>query len=295
MIPDLEYIRTNNLKEALQLLENNDGKIRLLAGGTDIVPGFQQGSLRFAEIEKLLDINQLEELKSFNNLNDRVEIGAGLTFSEIISNEIITNYFPLLEKAASKIGSVQIRNSATIGGNIVNNAPCADSLSPLLVYDAKLRIQSNSKTKEILLKDFLSEAYHTQLKHNEIVTNIILPKLSESYIGGFYKLGRRRGVAISRLSLSVLLYCEDQIIEDLRIAGGAVTPVAMRFEEIEQKGKGKKVSNELMVSLSQEIGKIVLKVTGLRWSSAYKLPVVQQSLYQLLINIVNKTGGTDAA
>ena len=295
MIPDLEYIRTNDLKEALHLLKNNEGKIRLLAGGTDIVPGFQQGSLRFACIEKLLDINRVDELKSFYDMNDRIEIGAGLTFSEIISNEKIANYFPLLVKAASTIGSVQIRNSATIGGNIVNNAPCADSLSPLLVYDAKLRIQSNSETKEILLKEFLSEAYHTQLEHNEIVTHIILPKLSVSYICGFYKLGRRRGVAISRLSLSVLLHCEDQIIEDLRIAGGAVTPVAMRFEEIEQKGKGKRVTKELLVFLSQEIGKTVLKVTGLRWSSAYKLPVVQQSLYQLLTNVVNKTGGTDAA
>jgi CO/xanthine dehydrogenase FAD-binding subunit len=295
MIPDLEYIRTNDLKEALQLLENSDGKIRLIAGGTDIVPGFQQGSLRFAGIEKLLDINRVDELKSFYDMNNRVEIGAGVTFSEIISNEIIANYFPLLVKAASTIGSVQIRNSATIGGNIVNNAPCADSLSPLLVYDAKLRIQSSSKTKEILLKDFLSEAYHTQLEHNEIVTHIILPKISNSYVGDFYKLGRRRGIAISRLSLTVLLRCEDQIIEDLRIAGGAVTPVAMRFEETEQKGKGKRISNELLVSLSQEIGKTVLKVTGLRWSSAYKLPVVQQSLYQLIVNILGKSENTNAA
>ena len=295
MIPDLEYIRTNDIKEALQLLENNDGKVKVVAGGTDIIPGFQQGSSRFEGIEKLLDITQINELKSVHDIDDRIEIGAGLTFSEIISNETIFNSFPLLVKSASKIGSVQIRNSATIGGNIVNNAPCADSLSPLLVYDANLRIQSNSEMKEILIKNFLLEAYNTQLKNNEIVTHIILPKISNLYTGDFYKLGRRRGVAISRISLSVLLHLEDQIIEDMRIAGGAVTPVAMRFEEIEQKGKGKRVSKELLVSLSQEIGKTVLKVTGLRWSSAYKLPVVQQSLYQLLTNVVNKTGGTDAA
>ena len=295
MIPDLEYIRTNDIKEALQLLENNDGKVKVVAGGTDIIPGFQQGSSRFEGIEKLLDITQINELKSVHDIDDRIEIGAGLTFSEIISNETIFNSFPLLVKSASKIGSVQIRNSATIGGNIVNNAPCADSLSPLLVYDANLRIQSNSEMKEILIKNFLLEAYNTQLKNNEIVTHIILPKISNLYTGDFYKLGRRRGVAISRISLSVLLHLEDQIIEDLRIAGGAVTPVAMKFEEIEKKVKGKRVSKELLISLSQEIGKTVLKVTGLRWSSAYKLPVVQQSLYQLLVNILRKSENANAA
>jgi len=295
MIPDLEYIRTKDLKEALLLLENNNGKMKVVAGGTDIIPGFQQGSSRFEGIEKLLDLTHLNELKSVQEMDDRIEIGAGLTLSEIISNETIVNSFPLLVKSASTIGSVQIRNSATIGGNIINNAPCADSLSPLLVYDAKLRVQSNSEMKEILIKDFLLEAYNTQLKRDEIVTYIILPKISNLYIGDFYKLGRRRGVAISRISLSVLLHLEDQIIEDLRIAGGAVTPVAMRFEEIEKKGKGKRVSKELLISLSQEIGKTVLKVTGLRWSSAYKLPVVQQSLYQLLVNILSKSENTNAS
>ena len=79
-------------------------------------------------------------------------------------------------------------------------------------------------------------------------------------------------------------------IEELRIAGGAVTPVAMRFDEIEQIGRGKRVTKELLVSLSQDIGETVLKVTGLRWSSAYKLPVIQQSLYQMLFNILSKSG-----
>ena len=294
MIPDLEYIRTKDLKEALLFLENNNGKTKVIAGGTDIIPGFQQRSSRFEGIGKLLDITKINELKFVHEMNDRIEIGAGLTFSEIISNKKIENAYPLLKKAASTIGSVQIRNSATIGGNIINNAPCADSLSPLLVYNAKLRVQSSSEMKEILLKDFLLEAYNTLLKKDEIVTHIILPKISNSYIGDFYKLGRRRGVAISRLSLSVLFHCEDQIIEDIRIAGGAVTPVAMRFEEIEQEGKGERVSKELLVSLSQEIGKMVLKVTGLRWSSAYKLPVVQQSLYQLLVNILRKSENANA-
>ena len=295
MIPDLEYIRAIDLNDTLKILDVKNGKVKVLAGGTDIITGLQQGFSRFAKINKLLDIAQLNELKSISITEDNFEIGAGLTFTEIISNNTIATAYPLLVKAASTIGSFQIRNRATIGGNIINNAPCADSLSPLLVYDASVRIQSNKGAKEVLLKDFLSEAYRTNLEQNEIVTHIILPKILKTYIGDFYKLGRRRGVAISRLSLTVLIKCEKQIIEDLRIAGGAVTPVAMRFTNIEEMGIGKKVSNKLLISLSQEIGRKVLKVTGLRWSSAYKLPVVQQSLYQLLVNVCKKLNGTNVA
>jgi len=102
------------------------------------------------------------------------------------------------------------------------------------------------------------------------------------------------GVAISRLSLAVLLKFDEQIIENLKIAGGAITPVAMRFTDIEKMGIGEKLSNELLVSLSQEIGRTVLEVTGLRWSSAYKLPVVQQALYQILVNICKKSKSVNA-
>ena len=292
MIPEIEYIRAKDIQEALHILNDKNDKTKIIAGGTDIITGFQQGFSRFAKINKLLDIAQLNELKSISINEDSFEIGAGLTFSEIIANNNIATAYPLLVKAASTIGSVQIRNRATIGGNIINNAPCADSLSPLLVYDACVRIRSNKGSREVLLKDFLLKAYQTQLKQNEIVTHIILPKISKEYIGEFYKLGKRRGVAISRLSLAVLIRCKKQIIEDIRIAGGAVTPVAMRFSNIENIGIGKEVSNKLLISLSQEIGKTILNVTGLRWSSAYKLHVVQQSLYQLLVNVCKKSNGT---
>ncbi len=286
MTNKFEFIKANSINEILLALNNSEINTKVIAGGTDIIPGFIQESSRFINIQKLIDINNVSELKSVEENDEYITIGTGLTFTEIVENKKLNKEFPLLCNAASQIGSLQIRNKATIGGNIVNNAPCADSLSPLLCYNASLIIQSKHLQKQILLKDFLQSAYNTLLSDDEIVTFIRLPKLKNTYKSDFYKLGRRRGVAISRLSLSIVINVENNIIKDLRIAGGAVTPVAMRFEEVEQLGISKTVDNNLLFVLSQEIGKTVLKITGLRWSSDYKLPVIQQSVYQLLKSIL---------
>ncbi|MBI9070688.1 MAG: FAD binding domain-containing protein [Melioribacteraceae bacterium] len=286
MLNNFEFIKAKNLEEVLQLLSNSSIKTKIISGGTDVIPGMMQSSSRFSNVKRLIDINAVSELESVKETNNNVLIGSGLTFTDIVGNELLNQEFPLLCKASSKVGSLQIRNRATIGGNIVNNAPCADSLSPLLCYDASLIIQSKHLRKQIMLKDFLQKPYSTLLGDDEIITFIQIPKLRKNYKGDFYKLGRRRGVAISRLSLSVLIYTENNIIKDLRIAGGAIAPVAIRFDEVENFSTSKKINKDLLITLSQKVGKTVLDITGLRWSSDYKLPVVQQSLYQLLRKIL---------
>ncbi len=212
-------------------------------------------------------------------------MGPQRTFSEIINDQNINKYFPLITKAVSQIGSHQIRNRATIGGNFINNAPCADSVPALLIYNAILEIKSINETKEIPLSEFLLKQYQTALSKNEIVTKIKIPLLKENYLGKFYKLGRRRGVAISRISLALLMKQSYGIIDDIRIASGAVTPIGTRFYEIEEMLKSKAADSELFKEAAQKIGQHILELTGLRWSSIYKLPVVQQKIYQLLEEI----------
>jgi len=282
MIPELKYIRPATVEEALNLLESANGEAWLIAGGTDIIPGFQQESKRFAGIKTLIDTKSITALSRIESEKEFVKIGAACTFSEIQNNQQVSEFFPLLKKAASTVGSLQIRNLATITGNFVNNAPCADGVAPLLVYNAKIEIQSKKETKEIALEDFLIAPYKNQLHSGEIVTKIIISKPSPNSKGDFYKLGRRRGVAISRISLAVLAEIENNVIKDMRIASGAVTPIGKRFHALENVVKMKTVSDELLKEMAIEMGKQILNDTGLRWSSAYKLPVVQQKLYHLL-------------
>jgi xanthine dehydrogenase FAD-binding subunit len=285
MIPEHKYIRPQSISETLADLDTNENNTRIIAGGTDIIPGFHIESARFRRIKKIIDLQDIKELREINKVSNEIHIGSAVTFSKIFENAIIKSERNLLEQAASTVGSAQIRNRATIGGNFINNAPCADSVPPLLVYDARIVIESLKNVNELPLKEFLIKPYATRLKQNELVTKIILPQLDKTYFGRFYKLGRRRGVAISRISLAVLMSLKGDLIKDFRIASGAVTPIGMRFTNIEKFAKGKKADTPLFIEIAQKIGKEILDVTGLRWSSLYKLPVVQQKVYQLIEEI----------
>jgi len=282
MIPDIEILSPGSINDVVELLSKNKPGTRLLAGGTDIIPGFQIDSKRFLHIDCLIDLGGVDEMKRISESDDEVTIGAACTFTEISKNKIVKDNLPLLTEAANTIGSPQIRNRATIAGNFINNAPCADSVPPLLVYDALLEKISNEGKQRTSLEETLLVPYQTTVKLNEVVTKIIIPKKRKIYYGTFYKLGRRRGVAISRITLALLLLVEDDKIKDMKIASGAVTPIGMRLRELEESCIGKSPGKELFKEVSKNLGKKILDVTGLRWSSHYKVKVVQQMLYQLL-------------
>lgn len=286
MILPLEILMPKDLNEVLNLLAERRNNLHIIAGGTDIIPGLQQSSNRFANSEFLIDINKVARVKGIHKTKEKFSIGAAETFSEILENDLIKNELPVLWKAVSTIGSVQIRNRATIGGNFINNAPCADTVPALLVYNSTIEIESLSTKKEITFNDFLVGPYKTKLNHDEIVTRINIPIPPKELVGDFYKLGRRRAVAISRITLAVLMKLQNEMIDEIRIASGAVTPIGIRFFELEKFAKGKRADDQFLKNLSAKLGEEILRVTGLRWSSEYKLPVVQQMFYQLLYDLV---------
>jgi carbon-monoxide dehydrogenase medium subunit/xanthine dehydrogenase FAD-binding subunit len=287
MIPNVIFHSPKSIEEAIEIL-SKESDSAILAGGTDIIPGFQQESKRFAGIKSIIDINKISELREIREAGNQIEIGASVTFSQICQNQILKKHLPILVQAASTVGSVQIRNRATIGGNFINNAPCADSVPPLLVYEASIIIRSQSGQRQVPLEQFLLEPYFTQLQKGEIVTKILIPKMGENYSGFSYKLGRRRAVAISRISLAVLFRTNHSAFEDFRIASGAITPIGKRFHSIEEYAAGKSTDETSLKKLSIKLGEEILSATGLRWSSAYKLPVVQRVFYNLISGAIGK-------
>jgi len=284
-MPEMEFTRPDTLDDVLILLAETGYKNRLLAGGTDIVPGIRQGSARFKHIRHLIDIHHLPELNFIRVDKDYLRIGAAVTFSRIAGEEQIRNIAPLLADAAIKVGSVQIRNRATIAGNFVNNAPCADSVPPLLVHNARVKLVSRKTQRQLLLEEFIKGPYRTALRADELVTEIIIPLDARNYHGIFYKLGRRRGVAISRISLALLMQTSGNVISDIRIASGAVTPVGMRFRELEKAFVNEKLTTDRFKILTRDLAGQILQVTGLRWSTPYKLPVLQQIFYQIMCEL----------
>jgi len=285
MIPRFDFVRPHSLDEALKILGENSGAMTVIAGGTDVIPGMQQSDARFWATQTVLDIHHLAELRSIVKDGAGWRLGAGLTFSEIAAHAHIRAEFPLLASAAASIGSAQIRNRATLAGNFVNNAACADSVPPLLVYDARVHVRSLTGEREMPLAEFLLAPNRTALARDELVTEILLPAVPQGYAGRFYKLGRRRGIAVSRITLALLLKVDATLVEDVRIASGAVTPIGARFPELESDVRGKSASDNLWASLAQDLGNAVLERTGLRWSSPYKLPVLQQALFGMLCDL----------
>ncbi|PKL81915.1 MAG: hypothetical protein CVV24_12820 [Ignavibacteriae bacterium HGW-Ignavibacteriae-3] len=286
MMPRFEIIFPDNLSDALSVLSSGHEHMQIIAGGTDVITGLGQGSNRFKNTKMLIDINNIPEVNGIEIGREKISIGGAVTFSDILQSEFIERSFPLLWKSVSTIGSVQIRNRATIAGNFVNNAPCADTVPVLLVYNATIVIESMSSKREISLYEFLSGPYKTKLSRNEIVTRINIPIPNKNLNGDFYKLGRRRAVAISRITLAVLADVNSESkINEIRIASGAVTPIGTRFFDLEKIAKGKKADDQFFKDMAGKLGEKIIEVTGLRWSSEYKLPVVQQVFYQLLKGI----------
>jgi len=285
MIPHFDFKKPVSIPELKECLNSFNNDSSIIAGGTDVVPGFQQESSRFVNIKQLVDINNIPELKEIKIVDNNLLIGAGVTFSDVCKNKLAKNNVPLLVKAAQTVGSLQIRNRATVAGNFVNNAPCADSVPPLLVYNASINILSPNGCRLIPLQDFLIRPYKTQLLANECVTEIIIPLTDKNLKGDFYKLGRRSAVSISRITLAVLMDVQNSIIKEFRVASGAITPIGKRFFEIEEKAVGKAANSCTFMEIAENMGERVLETTGLRWSTAYKLPVLQQMLYQLIENI----------
>ncbi len=289
MKTSIEILTPKTLTEILGILSERQEILTLIAGGTDVITGLKQESKRFKDTEVLVDVNHVPELKEIKHMPEKITIGAAATFSEIYNNSIVSNELPILKKAVSTIGSMQIRNRATIAGNFVNNAPCADTVPALLVYNATIEIESMNSKRETYLQEFLQGPYKTQLKKDEVVTKINIPVPTKSFTGDFYKLGRRRAVAISRITLAVLMELKENKINKIRIASGSVTPIGTRFPELEIFAMENDVNDNLFKTLASRMGEEIIKITGLRWSSAYKLPVVQQMFYQLLKGIERRS------
>lgn len=288
MNPKYELLRPSALSDALIALHEHGNHAVVLAGGTDVIVGIRQADERFVNAKALVDISALRELRGVAISESECRIGAATTFGEIATDACLQKYFPLLAQAAASVGSVQIRNRATLGGNFVNNAACADSVPPLLVYDAKIAVRSVSGMRKMPLHEFLLRPNQTALEAGELVTEILLPVLPNGYRGRFYKLGRRRGIAISRLTLAALLKQTGSRVDDIRIAGGAVMPIGTRFHDLESRLIGKIPDENLWMETAQNLGRLMIERTGLRWSSAYKIPVVQQLLFGLLSDLAGE-------
>ncbi|MBN1949205.1 MAG: molybdopterin-dependent oxidoreductase [Candidatus Cloacimonetes bacterium] len=267
-LPEIHIESAETISEALQILR--DGKYRILAGGTDLLIDLRKK----IQPQYLLNIGRINELRDIKKTRQELIIGGGVTFSGLLRDQNIINLFPVLHQACTQIGSLQIRNRATIGGNIVNAAPCADSVPPLILYDASITLTSPSGSRVLRVDEFLERSYRTKILPDEILTAISLPLPRQEYRHFYYQLGRRQAVNITRLSLSGIACFDDQgLIHECRLVDGALFPKPRRLLEIENLLHNSFPTPALIGEIEYILDAIIEKEIGKRWSVAYKKPV----------------------
>jgi CO/xanthine dehydrogenase FAD-binding subunit len=272
MIPPFDYQTPKTLQGACHLLWETGGKAKIIAGGTDLVIGLRNGD---SNPSLLIDITSLKELRGIEERDGTLFIGAAVTHSEIVSSPLVRQYGIVLSKAASEIGSPQIRNIGTIGGNIVNGSPAADTLPPLIVLDAVGKVISRDGERNVPVAQLVKGPYVTDLRPFEILVGIFFKKLTQDRRGCFVRLARREAMAIARMSIALLLQVEGGKILEMRIAPGAILPTPQRLSEVEECLKGKSPDEELLRVASRKVSEAMIRRSGVRGSTSYKAPVVE--------------------
>lgn len=215
------YVRPTTVEETIALLAEHGDSARMLAGGTDLVIELRN---RWRTPKIVIDLKRVEELRpSIREENGRLVITAGTVMADIVADERVRTHFPALVEAADVVGSIQIRNRATLAGNICNGSPAADTAPPLLVYDATIVIQGPSGTRRVPVDDFIVGPGKVDLRPAELVTAIELP-IPESPIAAAYtRMTRRRGTDLA----SITLCCGLDATGTTRLAYGSVGPRAL--------------------------------------------------------------------
>jgi xanthine dehydrogenase FAD-binding subunit len=271
-----EVLVPKTVEELLPLINNET--YRLAAGCTDIVPALKvQKLLR----KPIISLNKMEEIKNIIEKDEAVFIGSNVSLSTIIENTIIKTNFPLLVSAVETIGSPQIRNRATLGGNLQNASPSGDSILALILLQASLELRSSRGERSILVEDFIKGVGRTDLEKDEFIEYIVIPKVQPGYKAYFEKVGLRSAMIIAVASMGILYKLENRVVSDIKVGFGAVAPKALRIKEVEEYLKGKELRKEVLERAGEIIGEKVSPIDDLRASAEYRRKVCKNLILRL--------------
>lgn len=278
---ELRYFKPKTWQEALALKAEHGEKMRVLAGGTDILVQLREGAKRLENVTMLLDLSAIAGMADIEVGEKAIRIGALTTHSQLNDSPEIRKHAEFLSVAASTVGSEQIRNAGTVGGNICNASPAADTPSALIALDARLIVKSLRDERVLPLGEAYVKSGVLALEEDEIVSAVEFDRI-DRYSTAFIKVGRRKALAISRMNMAAAILIENGVIEDARIAPGCVFATPGRVAKAEEFLKGKEPSLELFEACGDIVSQVMIEKTGIRWSTEYKKPVVEALTAQAL-------------
>lgn len=276
---DHELVAPGSLIAVLDLLASDPGQWMPIAGGTELMVAFAAGRL---SSNKLVSLWNVEELRFCETTSDSLVIGAGSTFSDMRTNTLIAAEFPLLDKAAGWIGSIANQARATLGGNLVNGSPAADSSPALLVYDAEIELISIRGKRRMPYS-----AFHTGYKQNvmtadELLYAVHLPRRFTQHRQYLRKVGTRRAMAISKVALGATARMKDGVIDEVRIAAASLAPFPCRLIKTEEVLAGKAVSSDVIEGGRQALLAEAQPIDDIRSNTQYRKVVGANLLEEFL-------------
>jgi CO/xanthine dehydrogenase FAD-binding subunit len=268
VVSNFSMVSVASLDELLEKLKS-DAELKPFAGGTDLMVELEAGMRKEG---RFVDINSLSELRYIKDLGDAVEIGALATYTDIVTSELMQKHFPLMVEASRLTAAPAIQNRGTIGGNVVNASPAADTPPALLVYDATIIIRSQSGERKVAINNFYKGYKNIDLQAGEIVTAVVLLKPS-SPASVYHKIGTRKMQAISKVVFAGSFAKKGESFSDLRLAFGSVAPFPLRAVHAENYLNGKKASEIKDSELETELFKDVVPIDDIRSEASYRKQV----------------------
>ncbi len=280
---EMRYHRPETLEDALAFLDVHGPQTEILAGGTDVMVDVRSGALRK---EIFLDISRLSVLKKIEMVDGMLCVGSGVTLSEINTSPLIQTHASALQKCSETFASRQIRNIATVGGNVAHASPCGDTIPPLVIHEARAVVANQNSTKEIPMDAIAAGAYQSALASGDIIVKFIL-KPRKAGFADFQKIARRKALAISRMTMAVMADKDEEgRISFMRFSLGACTPTPHRMDAVESFLVGQRPTHELLREAGNVLAEKMVEITGRRSSIIYKEPAVQGLFMRMMYPMV---------
>ncbi len=276
---DYELVAPGSLSAVLSLLAEQPGGWLPIAGGTDVMVQYAAGKLA---PRKLVSLWNLPELRRIEVSDTELTIGAACTYTDLREHKTVQREFSLLADAARWTGGIANQNRGTLGGNIVNASPAADSLPALLVYEAELILVSSSGERRVPYVTFHTGYKKTLLAPDELIRAVCLPRRYTGYIPYSRKVGARNAQAISKVCIAALARVASGVIEDVRIAVGSVAPVPLRLRETERMVKGRPIDSALVQSARRVAVAEIRPIDDIRSTAAYRSAVLANLVAEFL-------------
>lgn len=274
-----ELVAPGSLAAVLELIASAPGQWTPIAGGTELMVAFAAGRLSAGKLISLWDV---KELRFIETGPDSLAIGAGTTFSDLRANTVIAAEFPLLDKAAGWIGAIANQTRATLGGNLVNGSPAADSSPALLVYDAEIEMISVRGTRRIPYRDFHTGYKQNAMTADELMLAVHLPRRFSQHLQYLRKVGTRRAMAISKVALGATALISDRAIQEIRLAAASLAPFPARLYKTETTLAGRSVDEGVIESACRSLLAEAQPIDDIRSTAEYRKQVGANLLAEFL-------------